>query len=506
MISVCSNFFMGRPALESPMALFGIFWLTEWLLTIPHELGHAVTARLFGFENVRILLGYGAPVWSKEALGFPWVIHRFPFGGMTLFGNSPRYTQARYILVVLAGPFVSLAAMILILIFCFTADVSPNLKTFPGIFFWANAFVLLQSILPYHFEYGSARYANDGMLVLKTLFPMRFSDRPKPAESVARIGKALQIFSFILAAIAAISLAVLAFFVFVKMEPEVGGFVPILIGIFLTGSSLYTANSARRLIREPLILDSPKVMESPIQMGFKEMAKASKAANNARHPIYSEAFNNADDAEKVRFVEKALEKSPDDRWLIYVKAYYLSKAGESASAIKALAIDESHFSLNVRTALIAARIHICAEGGLWNDAISLCEKRYSSDLPASHKVQVIDAFASYSLYEGQLDHLDLLELWLKRALELEPQNESIKAVLGGVYVEQGRHDEALPLLLPRLESAPHQEQKAFALFYLCQIRNAQRKFADARKLFDQTMILSDADWLKARAAKLRIGE
>src|SRR5256885_1100857 len=66
----------------------GVWWtwliLLQWLMVVPHELGHALMARALGDKQIRIIVGFGRPVFSVNFLGFPWLLNLIPFGGAML--------------------------------------------------------------------------------------------------------------------------------------------------------------------------------------------------------------------------------------------------------------------------------------------------------------------------------------------------------------------------------------------------------------------------------------
>src|SRR5690349_20976886 len=51
---------------------FPAFVLSQWLVVIPHELGHAYSGRFAGFSNIRILIGSGKAWLNFDWLGFSW--------------------------------------------------------------------------------------------------------------------------------------------------------------------------------------------------------------------------------------------------------------------------------------------------------------------------------------------------------------------------------------------------------------------------------------------------
>ena len=89
MTAVLAGFFNSKTGWK----LFGIFLflVLSLVLIIPHELGHAFTARLLGMHVFRILIGSGKIIAKFEFLGFLWEFKQFPFFGLTLhFAKSAK--------------------------------------------------------------------------------------------------------------------------------------------------------------------------------------------------------------------------------------------------------------------------------------------------------------------------------------------------------------------------------------------------------------------------------
>jgi stage IV sporulation protein FB len=122
------------------MALL-IGWLSSWSLMgtliwagvilfslLVHEMGHAITARLFGARPRIELTG---------------------FGGMTIYEEGTRVRGWRDFLVVLNGPLAGLLLFaIAFLIVQLAAPTTPWLRLTLGVFIWVNLFWTLFNLLP----------------------------------------------------------------------------------------------------------------------------------------------------------------------------------------------------------------------------------------------------------------------------------------------------------------------------------------------------------------------
>jgi len=86
-------------------AALGMIFLS--LLVIPHELGHALTAKLLGMRVFKIVLGTGKPFWQKKWLGVLWEFGSVPWGGATYIGQGRKdFYRLNFFMVGLSGPLV----------------------------------------------------------------------------------------------------------------------------------------------------------------------------------------------------------------------------------------------------------------------------------------------------------------------------------------------------------------------------------------------------------------
>src|SRR5438876_11308490 len=67
-----------QPLLDSNRVWFALIYLTHWLMFVPHELAHAVTAKFLGYRQIRILVGSGKPLFCVKFFGFEWLFNRVP--------------------------------------------------------------------------------------------------------------------------------------------------------------------------------------------------------------------------------------------------------------------------------------------------------------------------------------------------------------------------------------------------------------------------------------------
>lgn len=404
-------------------------------------------------------------------------------------------------MVVAAGPAISLAAMVVTWILFRDEGGWMSFATLPGIFFAANAFVFLQSVVPYYFESTEGRTANDGMLLLQLFFPRRFGFGAK-RPNLERRAKWLRIITVVVFGFVTCCLFALAAAVLLLMAPRTSGLQSIILGLFFGGLGIYMARITIRSKNEPFVLSEKEPSRDPVEEGMEQLAACSPALQD------SECMQKVNDELVTRpegslaLADSLLDKHPDDPWILYFKAQWLHrlKLHDEADIALVRAMNGNLPGL-ARFYLTLIRLYQRVEQGRGDLAERICEEWLASDAPVERKADVIDALVAYHLYTEQLQNLEGLEKWIRRGLAMNANNPSLEAVLGGVLVEQGRFSEAEALLAPRVETGPRRHNQAYALFYLACIRASEGKFGEARKMIERATILEDAEWLQKRAAK-----
>jgi hypothetical protein len=488
----------GRSALESPFFSFAALWMIDWLLTIPHELAHALTARFAGLQDIRIIIGMGRPIASTTALGFKWLFNRIPFGGFTLVGQNTAVSRGTYTLVVLAGPGVSGIAMVVTWLLCRANDSWISLTKFSGIFFWANAMLFVQSTFPHYFDLPQGRTPNDGMIIWKLWFQRTLYGAQNNLESRARVLRAIHILVFCIIALALLTIGVSVLIFMTRESPAQA----MILGAFFGGFGLYAASTTLKTIREEFKLEDDESESGPVNEGLARLVAASAALHDPLWQRMAELVRGPA-LEIIALAEELLRKFPDDSYMMYFKAYYQNKIGLHDEAVQTLLkAYRPNLDSSAKFTLTIAQLQFLIDGSKSETAQLLCEETIANDTDLKRKTAIIDALVSFHLYSEKLQDLDRLERWAHRGIELDQKNSSLKATLGGVVVEAGRYAEAEPLLVPRIESGPHHHNQAYALYYVARIRAAEGKSNEARNMIERATILSDAEWLRRRVQKL----
>ena len=140
---------------------------------LPHELGHALAARILGMKIFGVEIGVGPKLFEFRWLGTDWRVKMVPTYGIVTAAYLPRYSPFRTFLMVLAGPAVN--ALIIIALFLIGPEhLSVSSSVDSGILFgfdliFANAIILLVSIIPYRTDSPQGRIASDGMKLISII-------------------------------------------------------------------------------------------------------------------------------------------------------------------------------------------------------------------------------------------------------------------------------------------------------------------------------------------------
>jgi Zn-dependent protease len=151
------------------------------IITILHELGHAITARAVGLEVTLITIGTGRFVWAAKVLSFPVRFYAVPASGWTLLGGKPKtMIRTRMWLTILMGPVTN---FVLIAPALFFWRPLANLGDANVLVLWIgyNALMAVGNLWPRRSRVSGQ--ANDGLQLIQT--PFR---KPQPLAEALDLG------------------------------------------------------------------------------------------------------------------------------------------------------------------------------------------------------------------------------------------------------------------------------------------------------------------------------
>jgi hypothetical protein len=368
-------------------------------------LGHAIAARILGLKNIRILIGSGRPIISFDLFSFKWLINSFPFGGLTLF-DQPTIMRAKLLAVVIAGPAVSLAFILWILLTQNPPQTLPSYHTVAGAFFWANALVLVINLVPYYFHCPHGRFANDGQLIL--LLTFRFQTRPTktPKRKSNNITtKVLRWMIVIILWFAAALLVMLGYFA-AMVGPKDWGLLHRFFfgGFFLTLAVLLVAMT-RRMLNDPFAgpSDRARVTTEIAGQAVQELLSRSALAQNPADLKALVSLSQYGAAEAFyAFLDEKLQTAPMDPGYLYFKAERLVKdqrPGEATELLRQIPLE--HLSDLGRWLIVVLMNRVLYWQDHWESSERNCEEYLASTAPDECKIAMVDQFVSECLQSAQ---------------------------------------------------------------------------------------------------------
>ena len=454
----------GKSVLQSIPLRCACLVLLQWLMVLPHELGHALVARYLGYKQIRILVGFGKPIFSLNLFGFRWLFNLIPLGGLTLPALGTKIQRWRHFAVIAAGPIVNLLAAGLALVFASPGWARYGLRTWPGLFFWANVVVLAENLLPQvaQTQFGAA--GTDGYQLWHLLFRWK---KPIPAEPEKVPFWELVLchgLKWLVLLITSATCLLLGYFaVYVLLWPigSEGHKSGTVLSFVLGGLSLLCGWITVRIVRNPV------------------------ATVRARNPF---------SVKRLSFTTEQIE---------------LIKSGNEQFARKDFASAEKAFdnvlglipernSQQFATVLLG-KVRAQVKLGNIEQAEDSCLKFAAEAVNKEHKLKVLDGFACMLLYKPGSPWLKQAEKAARLGLETVPGTLTLKGTLGAILTEQNRFEEAEPMLRECLERSPAQHDQGISSVYLGIIKLRQGQTEEGKRLIRHGTTLYPQAWLVAKA-------
>jgi hypothetical protein len=162
------------------IAACGIVTCFHYLSILLHEMGHAVAAWALGMRIFGVQVGVGKIAFFKKWRGTTWDLRWVPaYGSASVGYTTRRWFRIKGILMVAAGPVVSLAIILAVAyVFLGNSGISKGFPLFPHrevevlgtIVLWTQASMLVGSVWPRRLRLYRPGQPNDGLLIFRTLF------------------------------------------------------------------------------------------------------------------------------------------------------------------------------------------------------------------------------------------------------------------------------------------------------------------------------------------------
>lgn len=452
--------------LDSELVCVSLLVMFQWVMTFPHELGHAIAGRVLGFQQIRILVGSGKPLFSFQFFGIPTLISLIPLGGLTLSGPVAAPSRWRYLAFVAAGPLVNL---LVVGVSCW-AIPSGRVFTFPNgsaasIFFWANVIVIAENLIPYQAITPFGTLPNDGLLLWKVLFRWDELTTSKPARVPAwefGIRHMLKWTVFSMMAGATMFFVAIGILPFLGTTGLHGWEIKLLLPMVMSLLALVSGWAAWRVVKHPIPPTAiHEGMQQSLPLSSEQMQRLAQAI---------ECAQNRNLAEAERLVDELLSAIPDT-------------------------------SLAGCWPLVQLKLRFIVVLNDVSRAENICREWVSRAPTIEDKIRILDFLSCQLLFESSPPVLDTAERLARQALELAPTALTLKGTLGGILAEQGRFAEAEPLLQECLKLSTKLHDKGISSFYLSLVKLASGDRSRARELIKRSMIFHPEPWLLSKARR-----
>ena len=442
--------------------------IVQWLLILPHELGHAIAARLFGYNQIRILIGMGKPVFSFDLAGFYWVFNPIPFGGLTLSKPPEKVNRWKHLMFVSAGLAVNALGAFIAWLFIGPGGLFHSPGSVAKLLFWGNLIVIAENLIPRAVQTSYGSTFTDGWQIWHTLLSWNKSVTPGPA----RIPIWEVLLRYILKwAVALILLIGAIFFIAVvfvlpsSRPTNPTALIPtILWSTLLIGLASVCGWYSLRVLREPIA----KVRNRPaIASWTAEYLAAFTQEQLQTYQHIAKLLQARDFGQAATLLEQLMPSMPDHNSDGYVR-------------------------------LLLIRLNCFLGRNQIEQAEALCFDYIQQDVRKEQKLKALDGVASYLLYHASRAFLNQAERFARLGLELAPGTLTLKGTLGAILVEQGNYSEGEPLLRECLDRSPALHDRAIACFYLglTRLRNGDAK--QGKRLMKRGMEMHPEAWMVAK--------
>jgi tetratricopeptide (TPR) repeat protein len=498
-----------------------LFQLFSILLTLPHELGHAFSARWMGFVVHRIWIGFGTTIFCGRIFGFNIDLKTIPTGGLCIAAiQGEKSLRLKQWIYIFAGPM----ANFILGVGAFFLFSSQSFAGFmPGsqvhlsvadLFVLTNVVILLINLFPVTYVTPFGDFASDGLALLRLCFPgiSRAAAEPKPPGRL--INFILEIFRWIgISLMAGLSLCCfIAGFPLILPLWARGGKVfsmlPAMLLLYLLGAMC--AWVAYRFFKAP---------STPIKQGAASQAPHAQVVADFQKDLLSQLpsvehtefiklraiistamsdKNTLPEAENLH--NNTLEKEPGNLLLLFWKGDVLLRMDRNAEAGKVFEdiLRNNKLCPASQVTIMVARLKAIVRLGDYERARILCVEFLAGAFQIHEKVYLLDVLSCLPIMEGITSYLPEAVKWCDQALQLQPENITLKGTQGSLLVEQGKTLEAEPLLREVFDKSEDDTNKGISAFYLAMCAKQSGDMPRALKWAKRAKKLYREQWILTR--------
>jgi len=158
-----------------PRKLSMLFFILFWVpLLFLHEFGHAVMARLCGWEVKQTVIGLGSILMNTRLFGAPMEIRMIPLEGfVSIAPRNLNYVKAKHALIYFAGPGIELLVFAAIWLLLGTEQLFSQNDNYYHIALQSLAFAALVgaviNLIPLGISTAEGSTPNDGLGIILSL-------------------------------------------------------------------------------------------------------------------------------------------------------------------------------------------------------------------------------------------------------------------------------------------------------------------------------------------------
>jgi len=496
--------------LDSWGAAIMVFLGLQWLMIVPHELGHACAARLLGFRDIRIVVGAGRPLFTCEIFRIPWLFRLLPSGGLTLF-NWPATTRGlrwKLLAVCAAGPAFNAVAAGAIWASVESGALFDGTKTLAELLLWANLALFVTALYPCTIRSPLGVLESDGLLIWNTLFRWNRPPRDRAPHYSRKAIFLRRVLVSVLAAVMAFAMLVFGFLVYHTLSlargaPDLGTWfvVATLLPLMLAAGWMTV-----RIARQPLPTARPATRKPVAVRAMEEWRARSTWAAAPREVDEFLSHLRRDDLDAaLAALDAALARHPGDLMALRFRGELLPPLGRVAEAerawdeLLALAPDRTSASHGEASAW---KLQCILEQGDEERAEPLFRSLLEAERSVADTVELVDQVVCTMLFRDPPRHLNRIEGWARRMLERAPGTLSLMGTLGGILAEQGKIDEAEPLLRECRERSTALHDQGFASLYLGIVAMSRGELKLAKTQLKHATILHAHPSIVERAGRM----
>jgi tetratricopeptide (TPR) repeat protein len=201
----------------------------------------------------------------------------------------------------------------------------------------------------------------------------------------------------------------------------------------------------------------------------------------------------------VESLEAMLRIAPENLLLLIVKGDLLLAANRFKEA-------DEHFAATVgkcesgatRSVLLEKQIGAILRQGDIERARSLTDQYVQSSASQQEKLFLLDSLACLPFMQGLRNCLGVADGWSEQALQIQPQNLSLRGTRGSLLVEQGRFEEAEALLKEVYDQSEAEIDQGVSALYLALIAKQRGDTRTACRLAKRAKQNFPEKWLLQR--------